>query len=110
VGLMQLSLIGNELTMNSPIIFKFRLYVAGDAPNSAQAFANLTALCRAHLMNRHEIEVVDVFREPQRALTDGVFLTPTLFRLEPTPIQIIVGSLSQTQAVLDALNLEAVTL
>jgi circadian clock protein KaiB len=105
---MQQSPIGNELTMSPQIIFKFRLYVAGDAPNSAQAFANLTALCRAHLMNRHEIEIVDVFREPKRALIDGVFMTPTLFKLAPTPVQIIVGSLSQTQTVLHALNLETV--
>ena len=27
--------------MNRPVLFKFRLYVAGDAPNSAQALANL---------------------------------------------------------------------
>ena len=89
-------------------MFKFRLYVAGDAPNSAQAIANLTALCRAHLTNRHEIEIVDVFREPKRALIDGVFLTPTLVKLAPSPVQIIVGSLSQTQTVLRALNLEVV--
>lgn len=94
--------------MSSHIVFKFRLYVAGDAPNSAQAFANLTALCRAHLMNRHEIEIVDVFREPKRALIDGVFLTPTLVKLAPSPVQIIVGSLSQTQTLLDALGLEAI--
>jgi circadian clock protein KaiB len=86
--------------------FKFRLYVAGDAQNSAQAVANLTALCRAHLPDRHDIEVVDVFREPKRALADGIFLTPTLVKLAPSPApQRIVGTLSQTQPVLQALGL-----
>ncbi|CAG9933610.1 circadian clock KaiB family protein [Candidatus Nitrotoga arctica] len=94
--------------MSPQTMFKFRLYVAGDAPNSAQAIANLTALCRAHLTNRHEIEIVDVFREPKRALIDGVFLTPTLIKLAPSPVQIIVGSLNHTQIVLRALNLEVV--
>jgi circadian clock protein KaiB len=88
--------------------FKFRLYVAGDAQNSAQAVANLTALCRAHLPDRHEIEVVDVFREPKRALADEIFMTPTLVKLAPSPIRRIVGTLSQTQPVLKALGLEAV--
>ena len=78
-------------------MFKFRLYVAGDAQNSAQAVANLTALCRAHLPDRHEIEVVDVFREPKRALADGIFMTPTLVKLAPSPVRRIVGTLSQTQ-------------
>jgi circadian clock protein KaiB len=87
-------------------MFKFRLYVAGDAPNSAQALANLTALCRAHLPDRHEIEIVDVFREPKRALADGIFMTPTLVKLAPSPTRRIVGTLSQTQIVLQALGLE----
>ena len=65
--------------------FKFRLYVAGDAQNSAQAVANLTALCRTHLPDRHDIEVVDVFREPKRALADGILMTPTLVKLAPSP-------------------------
>ncbi len=87
--------------------FKFRLYVAGDALNSAQALANLTALCLTHLPDRHEIEVVDVFREPKRALADGIFLTPTLVRLAPSPARTIVGTLSQLQPVLRALGLKA---
>jgi len=94
--------------MSRPTIFKFRLYVAGDALNSAQARSNLNALCRAHLAGRHEIEVVDVFREPQRALADAVFMTPTLIKLAPLPVRTIVGTLSQTQTVLQALGLEAV--
>lgn len=89
----------------APARFKFRLYVAGDAPNSAQAHANLTALCHTHLPGRHEIDVVDVFREPKRALADGIFMTPTLVKLTPSPAQSIVGTLSQTQAVLLALGL-----
>ena len=92
--------------MSRRATFKFRLYVAGDAQNSAQALANLSALCRAHLPNRHHIEVVDVFREPKRALADGVFMTPTLVRLAPGPVRRIVGTLSRTETVLQALGLE----
>jgi circadian clock protein KaiB len=91
--------------------FKFRLYVAGDAQNSTQAVANLTALCRAYLKDRHSVEVVNVFKEPKRALTDGIFMTPTLLKLAPSPApQRIVGTLSQTQPVLRALGLEALDL
>lgn len=88
--------------------FKFRLYVAGHALNSAQAIANLDALCRKHLPDAHEIEVVDVFSEPQRALADGIFMTPTLVKLAPAPVRRIVGTLSQTQTVLQALGLSAI--
>ncbi|SFU56242.1 circadian clock KaiB family protein [Pseudoduganella namucuonensis] len=86
-------------------IYKFRLYVAGDAQNSMLARANLQALCDTHLARRYEIEVVDVFREQMRALEDGVFMTPTLLKLEPPAARRIVGTLSQTAEVLLALGL-----
>ena len=94
--------------MSKQALFKFRLYVAGGALNSAQALANLTEFCRIHLSDRHEIDVVDVFREPKRALVDGIFMTPTLVKLAPSPVRTIVGTLSQTQPVLQALGLETV--
>ena len=95
--------------MKRPALFKFQLYIAGDALNSAQALVNLDALCQAHLAGRHEIEVVDVFKNPQRALADGIFMTPTLIKLAPSPVRRIVGTLSQTQSVLQVLGLEGFT-
>ena len=87
-------------------VYKLRLYVAGDAQNSAQAAANLLALCEQHLPNRYQIELVNVFREPERALADAIFMTPTLLKLSPPPVRRIVGTLSPMQPVLDALGLK----
>ncbi|MGK2952322.1 MAG: circadian clock KaiB family protein [Thiobacillus sp.] len=88
--------------------YRFRLYIAGDAPNSALAKANLIALCEAHLPDRYEIEVVDVLREPMLALEDNVLMTPTLLKLAPAPVRRIVGSLSQMQTVLNTLGLQVI--
>ena len=88
--------------------YRFRLYVAGDATNSAQARANLTALCETHLPGRYEIEVVDVLKASMLALNDSIFMTPTLLKLSPAPVCRIVGALSQTRTVLDTLGLQAV--
>lgn len=88
--------------------YKFRLYVAGDGPNSAQAQANLIALCQVHLPDRYEIEVVDVLKAPTLALKDNVLMTPTLLKLSPAPVRRIVGALSQMQIVLDTLGLEVI--
>ena len=91
--------------MSRPADFKFQLYVAGDTRNSTLAIANLTAFCRAHLADHHEIEVIDVFREPKRALVNSVFLTPTLVKLTPGPVRKIVGTLSQETTMLQTLGL-----
>lgn len=92
--------------MSRPPQFTFRLFVAGDAPNSVRAIANLAAFCRDHLADRYEIEIVDVFREPKRALAEGIFMTPALVALTPPPVRRIVGTLSQTQTVLLTLGLQ----
>ncbi|CAN5488106.1 circadian clock protein KaiB [soil metagenome] len=86
-------------------IFRFRLYVAGDAQNSVEALGNLHDICNRLLPERHAIEVVDVFRHPKRALADGIFMTPALVRLGPAPVRRIIGTLSHTKTVLQALGL-----
>ena len=91
--------------MSRRVVFKFRLYVVRDAPSSMQALANLTALCRERLAGRHKIEVVDVFQSPERALADGIILTPTLLRLMPTPLRTIVGALTGPQDLAHVLGL-----
>ena len=68
---------------------------------------NLAALCKAYLPDRHEIEIIDVFEEPARALSDGVFMTPTLIKLAPAPVQRIVGTLADERTVIDTLGLRA---
>ena len=97
--------------MKSPVKrlakFKFRLYVAGDGQNGALAINHLTTLCREYLTNRHEIEIVDVYRDPKRAMEDGVLMTPTLMKLSPAPVRRIVGALSQERTVLQTLGLSA---
>lgn len=95
--------------MSRPVQYKFRLYVADDALNSAQARANLAALCQTHLAGRCQVEIVDVFKEPKRALADAIFMTPSLVKLTPLPECTLVGTLSQTQTVLQALGLLGVT-
>lgn len=93
------------MTTSATITSVFRLYVAGETLNSSQALANLQALCRVHLPGGHSIQIVDVFREPERALADGIFMTPTLLRLAPSPQRKIVGTLSDTATLMQALDL-----
>ena len=91
--------------MSAASVFCFRLYVAGDGQNSSRAIANLNALCQARLAGRHEIEVVDVFGQPQRALADGIVMTPTLMRMEPGPVRRVIGTLQEIDRVAAALGL-----
>ena len=85
--------------------YVFQVYVAGSAPNSVQALANLYALCRKHFPESHRIEVIDVLKEPLRALEEVILVTPTVVKVSPAPQQQIIGNLSQEEDVLRALGL-----
>lgn len=84
-----------------------RLYIAAAAPNSVHAQANLRALLATAGAQDAAVEIVDCIREPQRALRDGVLVTPTLLKLGPAPTCTIVGALSDGAAVALALGLDA---
>ncbi len=79
---------------------KLRLYVAGNAPNSLAALANINAICAEHFASTHELEIVDLLLHPGRALGDGIIVTPTLLKLLPLPAQRLIGNLSNTSEVL----------
>ncbi len=93
---------GTKRVMNAALTL--RLYVAGNAPNSLLAIANVRAICDQHFAAAHELEIVDLLLHPQRALADGIIVTPTLLRLRPTPMQRLIGSLNDTPQVLRALG------
>lgn len=96
----------NEGVGQGTVHFDFELYVAGDAPNSAQALSNLRALCERRIPHRYRIVVIDVFQEPARALDEKVFMTPTLVRTSPGPERRIVGALNHAGNVANALGLD----
>lgn len=83
-----------------------RLYVSGNAPNSARAVINIRALCAEHFAAAHELEIVDILTEPGRALTDGIVVSPTLLKLAPTPVARVIGDLSDAARVMLTLGVE----
>ncbi len=86
--------------------YVLHLFVADDAPNSARARNNLRLLCETYLTGCHKVEVTNVFKDPARALDEGIFMTPTLIKQLPLPVRRIVGTLSDTDLVREALGIE----
>jgi circadian clock protein KaiB len=85
-------------------MLQLRLYVAGSAPNSLRAIANLRAICEEHFPTAYVLEIVDMLEHPLRAIADGIIVTPTLLKLLPLPVRRVIGSLSDTSQVLLALG------
>lgn len=90
---------------NEPELVSFRLFLAGSNLNSRQALANLRSLCEEFLADRYDIEIVDVLEHPERALKEGIILTPALVILSLQPPPVVVGNLSRREVILEALGL-----
>ena len=84
---------------------ELRLYVAGSTPQSSRAITNLKTICETHLKDRYDLTVVDLYEQTDRAGDDQIDVTPTLIRQWPLPVRRLVGGLSQTKRVLEALDL-----
>jgi circadian clock protein KaiB len=89
----------------TPDLYDLRLYVVGNSPKSSRAIANLKAICEAHLKDRYLLTVVDLYVHPERAKDDQIVVAPTLIRQFPQPTRRLIGDLSQTERVLNALEL-----
>ncbi len=98
------ALIANPPSGEPDNTLKVILYIAGSSLNSLRALTNLKTLCKAYFPGRYQIEVVDIFETPLRALADKVLITPTLVKAAPAPSVRIIGDLSETQTVLLALQ------
>ena len=85
--------------------YVFRLFVAGNESNSAQAKGNLVRLCEEHLKGRYQIETLDVLKDAAAAHKNNVLVTPTLILLKPLPKVAVLGNLNDTSQVLAALRL-----
>ena len=97
---------GSGKKSSAGTMITLRHYIAGNAPNSFRAMANLKALCSEYLNDQYSIETIDVFENPVRAVEDKVYVCPTLLKLSPPPVCKIVGDLSDLKALLDALGIQ----
>ena len=83
----------------------FRLYVAGATTRSRQALRRVYQLCEAELKDNYELEVIDVYQQPELARDNQIVATPTLVKEFPLPVRRFIGNLSNITQLFDELDL-----
>ena len=81
------------------------LYVAGKNQKAVTALKNITSICEELLKGKYRIEVIDLWKHPLIARKKQILALPTLVRNAPLPVKKIIGDLSDTEKVLQGLNL-----
>lgn len=89
--------------------YVLRLYVAGQTPKSIDAITNIKKICEEHLKRHYELQVIDLYQQPQLAQGEQIIAVPTLIKKLPTPLRRIIGDMSNTERVLVGLDLQKKT-
>ena len=81
-----------------------RLYVTGGAPHSQRAIENTKRMCEAHLQGRYDLEVIDLYQQPELAKGEQLVAIPTLIKYHPLPVKRFVGDMTRTLHILRELG------
>ena len=82
-----------------------RLYVTGSSTRSLRAISNLKKFCEEHLPDDYDLEVIDIYKDPDAAREEQIIAAPTLVKRLPRPLRRFVGDLSNTQKLLVGLDI-----
>jgi circadian clock protein KaiB len=96
-----------ELAPTTTQDYQLRLFVAGHTQKSVRAVQNITRLCEQHLHGRYELEVFDLYQQPELAAEHQLVAAPTLVKVLPSPPRKMIGDLSDSGRVLAGLGIVA---
>jgi circadian clock protein KaiB len=85
--------------------YVLRLYVVGNSGRSIHAIANIKTICELYLKERYQLEVIDLYLQPERARGDQIVAIPTLVKVLPLPSRRIIGDLADTKQICISLDI-----
>ena len=85
--------------------YTLRLYIAGITPKSQRAIENIKKICDEELAGRYELEIIDVYQQPEIAASEQIIAAPTLIKKLPLPLRKVIGDLSDKERVIVGLDL-----
>lgn len=86
-----------------------KLYIAGHSAKSGNTIANIKKICEENLKGLYELDVIDLYQQPQLAQGEQIVAVPTLVRKLPPPLRRIIGDLSNSDRVLVGLDIKKKT-
>ena len=85
--------------------YVLRLYVSGSTAKSGLAIESIKRICERHLKNRYDLEVIDIYQQPNLAREGQIVAVPVLIKRFPSPPRRLIGDLSNPDKVLFGLDL-----
>jgi len=96
---------------NPDIVFRpegkliLQLYVSGMSPKSMEAIENIKLLCDTYLDGAFDLEIIDLYKNPEAATVNQIVFSPSLIKQFPLPKKTIIGNFSDTNKVIKGLGI-----
>ena len=97
---------GKQTVVTKKPDYVFRLFVSGLLQNSIRAIKNLNQICEEHLKGNYELEIIDIYQQPDLAKSEQIIVIPVMIIKYPLPERRVIGDLSDTDVVLEILNIK----
>ena len=82
----------------------FLLYVAGPSARTSFAISNIRNICEEYLKDCYDLQVIDIYQQPELAEAANIIAAPTLVRKLPPPSRRVVGDLSDRDRVISVMD------
>lgn len=87
-------------------IIVLQLYVTGMSPRSMEAIENVRHLCDNNKDTILNLEIIDLYKNPEAAGQQQIIFSPTLIKVAPLPRKTIIGTFSDFDKVKKILGLK----
>ena len=93
----------------APVRLQLALFISGASPASSRAVRRLRDLCDRHFPDGYDLEIIDIYQQPEVVVSRGVLAVPTLFKELPLPVRVLIGDFTDESRVLAALGVPTST-
>jgi len=72
---------------------------------SMEAIENIKRLCDEHLNDAFELQIIDLYKNPELASDQQIVFSPSLIKRLPLPKKVLIGTFSDTEKVIKGLSI-----
>jgi len=81
-----------------------QLFVSGMSQRSMEAIENAKRIFDENFSELFELEIIDLYKNPEAAQAYHVVFTPSLVKSLPLPKKVLIGTLADSEKVIKALG------
>jgi circadian clock protein KaiB len=94
----------SSLIVGSKLILQ--LYVCGMSSKLMEAIENIKNLCNEYLKDAFELEIIDLYKNPDAAREQQIVFSPSLIKTLSLPIKTLTGTFNDKQKTVKALGIK----